>query len=197
MRISLNCKIIKIQISCGFVMNNQIHSTTVVGLIKNGQGALGSDGQVTLGNIVLKHGAKKIRRLYNGQVLAGFAGATADAFALLQRFEEKLEESRGNLYRSALELAKDWRTDRYLRRLEAMMIVMNHEKLLVLTGTGDVLEPDDQIAAIGSGGPYALAAAKSLVAHSNLNVKQIVQEALKIASQICIYTNNEFSIEEL
>lgn len=178
-------------------MNNQLHSTTVVGLIKNGQCALGSDGQVTLGNTVLKHGAKKIRRLYNGQVLAGFAGATADAFALLQRFEEKLEESRGNLYRSALELAKDWRTDRYLRRLEAMMIVMNKEKLLVLTGTGDVLEPDDQIAAIGSGGPYALAAGKALVSHSNLNAKQIVAEALKIASQICIYTNNEFSIEEL
>lgn len=178
-------------------MNNQLHSTTVVGLIKNGQCALGSDGQVTLGNTVLKHGAKKIRRLYNGQVLAGFAGATADAFALLQRFEEKLEESRGNLYRSALELAKDWRTDRYLRRLEAMMIVMNKEKLLVLTGTGDVLEPDDQIAAIGSGGPYALAAGKALVSHSNLNAKQIVEEALKIASQICIYTNNEFAIEEL
>lgn len=178
-------------------MNNQIHSTTVVGLIKNGQSALGSDGQVTLGNTVLKHGAKKIRRLYNGQVLAGFAGATADAFALLQRFEEKLEETRGNLYRSALELAKDWRTDRYLRRLEAMMIVMNNEKLLVLTGTGDVLEPDDQIATIGSGGPYALAAAKALVSHSNLNAKQIVEEALKIASQICIYTNNEFTIEEL
>ncbi|MGQ9819016.1 MAG: ATP-dependent protease subunit HslV [Candidatus Kapaibacteriales bacterium] len=178
-------------------MKSQIHSTTVLGLIKNGQGALGSDGQVTLGNTVLKHRAKKIRRLYNGQVLAGFAGATADAFALLQRFEEKLEESRGNLYRSALELAKDWRTDRYLRRLEAMMIVMNNEKLLVLTGTGDVLEPDDQIAAIGSGGPFALASAKALVAYSNLNARQIVEEALKIASQICIYTNNEFTIEEL
>lgn len=178
-------------------MENKIHSTTVVGLIKNGQCAIGGDGQVTLGDTVLKHHAKKIRRLYNSQVLAGFAGATADAFTLLQRFEEKLEESRGNLYRSALQLAKDWRTDRYLRRLEAMMIVMDKENLLVLTGTGDVIEPDDQIAAIGSGGPYALAAAKALFSHSQLGARQIVEESLKIASQICIYTNFTITIEEL
>lgn len=178
-------------------MSNEIHSTTVIGVIKNGKCAIGSDGQVTFGNTVLKHTAKKIRRLDNGKVLAGFAGATADAFTLLQRFETKLEESRGNLYRSALELAKDWRTDRYLRRLEAMMIVMDKEKLLVLTGNGDVLEPDDQIAAIGSGGPYALAAGKALLNHSQLDARQIVEQSLQIASQICIYTNSEFTIEEL
>lgn len=176
---------------------NNIIATTVIGLIKDGKAAIGSDGQVTLGETVLKHTARKIRRLYNGQVLAGFAGATADAFALLQRFEEKLEANRGNLFRSALDFAKDWRTDRYLRRLEAMMIVMNTEKILVLTGTGDVVEPDDNIAAIGSGGPYALSAARAMLKHSNLGAKEIVQEALRIASEICIYTNSQSTVEEL
>jgi len=174
-----------------------IHSTTVVGLIKNGKAVIGSDGQVTFGNTILKHTAKKIRKLYNGMVLAGFAGGTADAFALLQRFEEKLETTRGNLYRSVLEFARDWRTDRYLRRLEAMMIVMNKEKLFVLTGNGDVVEPDDNLAAIGSGGPFALASARALLHNTNLEPRQIVEISLKIASEICIYTNSEFTIEEI
>ncbi|MFN3781190.1 MAG: ATP-dependent protease subunit HslV [Candidatus Kapaibacteriota bacterium] len=174
-----------------------LHSTTVVGLIKDGKAVIGSDGQVTFGNAVLKHTAKKIRKLYNGSILAGFAGGTADAFALLQRFEEKLESTRGQLNRSVIEFAKDWRTDRYLRRLEAMMIVMNKDKMFVLTGNGDVVEPDDNLAAIGSGGPYALAAARALVEHSKLEPRDIVEVSLKIASQICIYTNTEFTIEEL
>jgi ATP-dependent HslUV protease subunit HslV len=174
-----------------------LHSTTVLGLIKDGKAVIGSDGQVTFGNTILKHTAKKIRKLYNGSVLAGFAGGTADAFALLQRFEEKLESTRGNLYRSVLEFARDWRTDRYLRRLEAMMIVMNREKLFVLTGNGDVVEPDDNLAAIGSGGPFALASARALVQNTNLEPRQIVEISLKIASEICIYTNSEFTIEEL
>jgi len=177
--------------------NKILHSTTVIGLIKDGKAVIGSDGQVTFGNTVLKHTAKKIRKLYNGTVLAGFAGGTADAFALLQRFEEKLEATRGALHRSVIEFAKDWRTDRYLRRLEAMMIVMNKEKLYVLTGNGDVVEPDDNLAAIGSGGPYALAAARALVENTNLDAHSIVQISLKIASQICIYTNSELTIEEL
>jgi ATP-dependent HslUV protease subunit HslV len=174
-----------------------LHSTTVLGLIKDGKAVIGSDGQVTFGNTILKHTAKKIRKLYNGSVLAGFAGGTADAFALLQRFEEKLESTRGNLYRSVLEFARDWRTDRYLRRLEAMMIVMNKEKLFVLTGNGDVVEPDDNLAAIGSGGPFALASARALVQNTNLEPRQVVEISLKIASEICIYTNSEFTIEEL
>jgi ATP-dependent HslUV protease subunit HslV len=174
-----------------------LHSTTVLGLIKDGKAVIGSDGQVTFGNTILKHTAKKIRKLYNASVLAGFAGGTADAFALLQRFEEKLESTRGNLYRSVLEFARDWRTDRYLRRLEAMMIVMNKEKLFVLTGNGDVVEPDDNLAAIGSGGPFALASARALVQNTNLEPRQIVEISLKIASEICIYTNSEFTIEEL
>ncbi|MGB9771861.1 MAG: ATP-dependent protease subunit HslV [Candidatus Kapaibacteriota bacterium] len=177
--------------------NKILHSTTVVGLIKDGKAVIGSDGQVTFGTTVLKHTAKKIRKLYNGSVLAGFAGGTADAFALLQRFEEKLESTRGNLYRSVIDFAKDWRTDRYLRRLEAMMIVMNKEKMFVLTGNGDVVEPDDNVSAIGSGGPYALAAARALMEHTNLEARAIVEISLKIASQICIYTNSEFHIEEL
>ncbi|MCX7879672.1 MAG: ATP-dependent protease subunit HslV [Ignavibacteria bacterium] len=179
------------------IQSKSIHSTTVIGILKDGKAAIGSDGQVTLGTTVLKQGAKKIRRLYNGSVLAGFAGGTADAFALLQRFEEKLDSTRGNLFRAVMDFAKDWRTDRYLRRLEAMMIVMNNEKILLLTGNGDVVEPDDNIAAIGSGAPYALAAARALVNHSTLSARQIVEESLRIASQICIYTNSEFTVEEL
>ncbi|MCX6154267.1 MAG: ATP-dependent protease subunit HslV [Candidatus Kapabacteria bacterium] len=175
----------------------KIRSTTVVGVVKDGKASLGSDGQVTLGTTVMKHSAKKVRKLYNDSILTGFAGATADAFTLLQRFEEKLEAHRGNLSRSAIDLAKDWRTDRYLRRLEAMLIVMDAQKMYLISGTGDVIEPDDNIIAIGSGGPYALSAARSMMRHSHLSAKEIVEESLKIASEICIYTNNNFNIEEL
>lgn len=177
--------------------NNTIKATTVIGVIRDGKAALGSDGQVTLGNTVMKHNAKKVRKIYNNKILAGFAGSAADAFALLQRFEEKVVEARGNLQKASIELAKDWRTDRYLRRLEAMLAVMNDQEILLISGTGDVIEPDDNIVAIGSGGPYALAAAKALMKHSNLSAKEIVQEALEIAGNICIYTNNSISIEEL
>ncbi len=173
------------------------HGTTVVGVIKDGKAVLGSDGQVTYGNTVMKHTARKVRKLYNDTILAGFAGATADAFTLLQRFEEKLETHRGNLYRSAIELAKDWRTDRYLRRLEAMLIVMDKSKVLLISGIGDVIEPDDNIITIGSGGPYALSAARVLMKHSKLSAREIVEESLNIAADICIYTNREQSIEEL
>lgn len=176
---------------------NFFRSTTVVGVIKDGKAALGSDGQVTFGNTVMKHSAKKIRLLYNNTILAGFAGATADAFTLLQRFEEKIESHRGNLYRAAIDLAKDWRTDRYLRRLEAMLIVMNTSKALLISGTGDVIEPDDNIITIGSGGPYALAAARALMKHTSLDAKQIVEESLRIAAEICIYTNTERTVEVL
>lgn len=176
---------------------NKIRSTTVVALIKDGKAAMGADGQVTLGNTVIKHSAKKVRRIYNDKVVTGFAGSTADAFTLLQRFEEKVESFRGNIYRASIDLAKDWRTDRYLRRLEAMMLVMDKERILLISGTGDVIEPDDGIVAIGSGGPYALSAARALAKHSDLSAKEIVEEALKIAGDICIYTNQSIVIEEL
>lgn len=176
---------------------SNIRSTTVVAVLRNGEAAMGSDGQVTLGNTVMKHNAKKIRTLYNNTVMAGFAGATADAFTLLQRFEEKLETHRGNLQRSAIELAKDWRTDRYLRRLEAMLAVMNKDEMLLLSGTGDVIEPQENILAIGSGGPYAQAAAQALIRNSDLSARELVEQSLKIAGDICIYTNNTISIEEL
>ncbi|MCX7736102.1 MAG: ATP-dependent protease subunit HslV [Candidatus Kapabacteria bacterium] len=177
--------------------NIDFHGTTVVGVIKDGKAVLGSDGQVSYGNTIMKHTARKVRKLYNDTILAGFAGATADAFTLLQRFEEKLETHRGNLYRSAIDLAKDWRTDRYLRRLEAMLIVMDKSKVLLISGIGDVIEPDDNIITIGSGGPYALSAARALMKHSNLSAREIVEEALNIAADICIYTNKEQTIEEL
>ena len=175
----------------------EIRSTTVIGVIKDRKAALGSDGQVTFNNTVMKHSARKVRRVYNDKILAGFAGATADAFTLLQRFEEKLESHSGNLFRASIELAKDWRTDRYLRRLEAMLIVMDASKALLISGTGDVIEPEDNIVAIGSGGMYALSAAKALVTHTQLSAKDIVEESLKIASNICIYTNSKILIEEL
>ncbi len=178
-------------------MNNKFHATTVIGILKDGKAALGSDGQVTLGNTVMKHSAKKVRKLYNGQILAGFAGSAADAFALLQRFEDKLESNRGNLQRASIELAKDWRTDRYLRHLEAMLAVMNNKEILLISGTGDVIEPDDNIIAIGSGGPYALAAARAMAKHTNLEAKIIVEESLKIAGEICIYTNSNITVEVL
>jgi ATP-dependent HslUV protease subunit HslV len=173
------------------------HGTTVLCVRKDGKVAIGGDGQVTLGQTVLKHNAKKIRRMYNNNVLAGFAGATADAFTLFEKFEGKLETYRGNITRAAVELAKDWRTDKILRRLEALLIVADKEHSFIISGNGDVIEPEDGIAAIGSGGPYAQAAAKALLYHTQLAPKQIVEEAMKITSKICIYTNESISIEEL
>jgi ATP-dependent HslUV protease, peptidase subunit HslV len=174
-----------------------IRSTTVICVRKDGKVALAGDGQVTLGETVIKQGAKKVRRLYNGQVIAGFAGSTADAFALFSRFESKLEEFRGNLPRAAVELAKEWRTDRALRHLQALLVVANKENTFLLSGTGDLIEPDDGIASIGSGGPLALAAAKALLKHSNLSAREIVEEALGIVGNICIFTNLSISVEEL
>lgn len=175
----------------------RFHGTTIVCVRKNGKVALGGDGQVTLGHTVLKHNAKKIRRMYNNNVLAGFAGATADAFTLFEKFEEKIETYRGNITRSAVELAKDWRTDKILRRLEALLVVADKEHSFIISGTGDVLEPEGGIAAIGSGGPYAFSAAKALLEHSELEPKEIVEAAMKITSKICIYTNESINIEEL
>ena len=177
--------------------NNKINSTTVIGLIKDGKAVIGSDGQVTLGNTIMKHKTKKVRKLYNDKVLAGFAGSTSDALTLFDRFDSKLEQYKGNLSRAAVELAKDWRTDKYLRRLEALLAVVDNEKTLIISGTGDVIEPDDGIVAIGSGAPYALAAARMLLKYSNLNAKDIVTEALNQAAKICIYTNDFITIEEL
>ncbi len=178
-------------------MENQIKSTTVICVKHKDKVVIGADGQVSFGNTVLKHGAKKIRRLYNGSVLAGFAGSTSDAFALFQRFEGKLEEYNGNLSRAAIELSKEWRTDKVLRRLEAMLIVADHEKLFILSGSGDVIEPDENILAIGSGGPYVQSAAIALKRFSDLGAREIVEKSLQIASDICIYTNSKFTIEEL
>jgi ATP-dependent HslUV protease subunit HslV len=174
-----------------------IRSTTVICVRKDGKVAMAGDGQVTLGETVIKQGAKKIRRLYNGQVIAGFAGSTADAFALFSRFESKLEEFRGNLSRAAVELAKEWRTDRALRHLQALLVVANKESTFLLSGNGDLIEPDDGIASIGSGGPLALAAAKALLKHSSLSAREIVEEALGIVGNICIFTNLSISVEEL
>jgi ATP-dependent HslUV protease, peptidase subunit HslV len=178
-------------------MKKKIKSTTVIGLIKNGKAVIGSDGQVTMGNTVMKHTAKKVRKIFNDKVLVGFAGATSDAFTLFERFEGKLEQYKGNLLRAATELAKDWRTDKYLRRLEALLAVVDKDKALIISGTGDVIEPDDGIVAIGSGGPYALAAARVMLKYTKLPAKEIVNEALLQSSSICIYTNNNITIEEL
>jgi ATP-dependent HslUV protease subunit HslV len=178
-------------------MQPTIKSTTVIGLRRNGKAALGGDGQVTIGGTIMKQHSNKIRKLHNNEVLAGFAGAAADAFTLFERFEEKLEQYRGNLDRAAVELAKDWRTDKYLRRLEALLAVINDKHALIVSGTGDIIEPDDGIVAIGSGGSYALAAARMLLKHSKLSAKEIVREALESAADICIYTNRNFVIEEL
>ncbi len=178
-------------------MNQTIHGTTVLCVRRGRQVVLGADGQVTLQNTVLKHTARKIRRLYNDQVLAGFAGSTSDAFSLLQRFEAKLEEYHGNISRAAVELSKDWRTDKVLRHLEAMLIVANAEKMYLLSGTGDIIEPDEDVLAIGSGGPYAQAAALALVRETTLGPRAVVEKALAIAAGICIYTNDRFVIEEL
>jgi len=175
----------------------ELHGTTILGVLRNGQVAIGGDGQVTLGNTIMKATAQKIRLLCNGEVIAGFAGATADAFTLFEKFEDKLKQVKGNLRKAAVELAKDWRSDKILRKLEAMMIVGNPQHLLVITGTGDVLEPDDEVIAIGSGGNYALSAARALLKHSDLTAKQIVEESLTVAADICIYTNHHITIEVL
>lgn len=178
-------------------MNSFIHATTIICVRKKGKVAIASDGQVTLGDTVIKHGAKKIRRLYNEKILAGFAGSSADSFALFARFEAKLEQYHGNLSRAAVELAKDWRTDRALRHLEAVMIVADEKNTFLISGTGDLIEPDDGIVGIGSGGPYALAAARALNKYSDLSARDIAMEAMQIAGKICIYTNENISIEEL
>ena len=174
-----------------------MQATTILAVRHKGQIVIGGDGQVTLGNTIMKHSASKVRRMHNGKVVGGFAGSTADAFSLFARFEEKLEKFQGNLPRSAVELAKDWRTDKMLRRLEAMLIVVDKDHSLLLSGTGDVIEPDDGILAIGSGGMFASAAAKALIQHSNLSAREIVEEAMKITESICIYTNSNITIEEL
>ncbi len=175
----------------------RFRSTTILGVRHRGKSALGGDGQVSFGNSVLKAKARKIRTLYGESVLAGFAGASADAFTLFEKFEARLEQYSGNLSRAAVELAKEWRTDRFLRRLEAQLIVMDKQGMFLISGTGDVIEPDDNIIAIGSGGAFAQAAATALVAHSDLSANQIVEEALKIAARICVYTNSELSIQEI
>ncbi len=174
-----------------------IKSTTIIGLKRNGKVAIGADGQVSLEDTIVKQNANKLRKLYNNNIIAGFAGASADAFTLFERFEAKIEEFRGNLPRAAVELAKEWRMDKYLRRLEAHLAVLDREHALVISGNGDVIEPDDGIVSIGSGGPYALAAARALVAHSDLDAKAIVKKSIEIASSICVYTNDRIVIEEL
>ncbi|MBP2642409.1 MAG: ATP-dependent protease hslV [Firmicutes bacterium] len=174
------------------------HATTIVAVCHKGKTAIAGDGQVTFGgNTVMKHNAKKVRRLYHGKILAGFAGSVADAFTLFTKFEQKLEEYNGNMMRSAVELAKDWRTDRVLRRLEALLIVTDAEHMLVISGNGEVIEPDDGVCAIGSGGPYALAAAKALISHSVLSAPEIARQSLEIAASICIFTNTNITVEEI
>jgi ATP-dependent HslUV protease subunit HslV len=173
------------------------HSTTILAVRHADRAVMAGDGQVTFGQTVVKHGARKIRRLYNDRILAGFAGSAADSFALFARFESKLEQHRGNLERSAIELAKDWRTDRLLRRLEAMLVVLDKTSTFLLSGTGDLIAPDDGIVAIGSGGPFALAAARALAANTGLDARAIAEKAMTIAADICIYTNTSLTIEEL
>jgi ATP-dependent HslUV protease, peptidase subunit HslV len=174
-----------------------IHATTVIGLSHNGHTVIGGDGQVTVGNAVMKQGARKVRKIYNDTVIAGFAGAAADAFTLFERFEERLQQYHGNLLRAAVELAKNWRTDKYLRQLEALLAVLDKNQALIISGTGEVIEPDDGIVAIGSGGNYALAAARMLRSHTDLSARAIVQKSLEAAADICIYTNKNITIEEL
>jgi ATP-dependent HslUV protease, peptidase subunit HslV len=174
-----------------------IHSTTILAVRHRDRAVMAGDGQVTFGQTVVKQKANKIRRLYNERILAGFAGSAADSFALFSRFESKLEQYRGNLHRSAVELAKDWRTDRVLRRLEAMLIVLDRDTTFLLSGNGDLIEPDDGIVAIGSGGPYALAAARALAGNTDLDARAIAEKAMAIAGEICIYTNATIALEEL
>jgi ATP-dependent HslUV protease subunit HslV len=176
---------------------SRAHATTVLAVRHNGKVVMASDGQVTLGQTVVKHGARKVRRLYHDKVLAGFAGAAADGFSLFSRFETKLEEHRGNLERAAVELARDWRTDRALRRLEAMLLVADARMMYLLSGTGDLIEPDDGVIGIGSGGAFAMAAAKALARHSALDARAIVEHAMNIAADICVYTNTKLTVEEL
>lgn len=175
----------------------KIRSTTILAVRHKGDVALAGDGQVSLGNTVMKHQARKVRRLYSGKVITGFAGATADAFTLYDKLEQKLEQYNGNLMRASVELAKEWRTDKYLRRLEAMLIAVDKDYSLLLSGTGDVIEADDGVLAIGSGGPYAQAAAKALVQHSELDAEEICKAALEIAGNICVYTNNSIIVEKI
>jgi ATP-dependent HslUV protease, peptidase subunit HslV len=174
-----------------------LRSTTVLAVIRNGRAVMAGDGQVSVGDTIMKQKAVKVRFMYKDTILAGFAGAAADAFSLFERLESQLEKFKGNLTKAAVELAKDWRTDRVLRRLEALIVAMDRDHMLVLSGTGDVIEPDEGVAAIGSGGPYALAAAKALMAHSDLDAPTIAKEALKIASSICVYTNEQIVVREI
>ncbi len=176
---------------------SQTHATTVLAVRHQGKVVMASDGQVTLGQTIVKHTAKKVRRLYHDRVLAGFAGTAADGFALFGRFENKLEEHRGNLERAAVELARDWRTDRVLRRLEAMLLVADAKWMYLLSGTGDLIEPDDGVMGIGSGGAFAMASARALVAHSTLDARAIVERAMAIAADICVYTNTRLTLEEI
>lgn len=179
-------------------MQSQINATTVVGVLHNGEAAIGGDGQATMNEAIMKSTVQKVRKLYDGKVLAGFAGSTADAFTLFERFEEKLQQYSGQLQRAAVELAKDWRSDRYLRRLEALLIVMDRDHLLLISGQGDVIEPDDQIVSIGSGGSFALASARSLKKHAaGLTARQMVEEALHTAADICIYTNHNITVLDI
>ncbi len=175
----------------------EFHGTTILALRHKGTVVVAGDGQVSLGQTVMKRSARKVRRIYDGKVIAGFAGATADAFTLFEKFEKQLQQYNGNLRRAAVELAKDWRTDRVLRRLEALLIIADKEALLVLSGSGDVIEPDDDVIAIGSGGNYALAAARVLIKHSQLDARTIAEEAMRVAAEICIYTNDQLTIETL
>ncbi|HDH96804.1 MAG TPA: ATP-dependent protease subunit HslV [Proteobacteria bacterium] len=172
-------------------------STTIVAVKRGGRVAMAGDGQVTMGETVIKQRAAKIRRLYKDTIMAGFAGAAADAITLFDRFESKLQDHQGNLLRAAVELAKDWRMDKYLRRLEALMIVANSEKMLILSGTGEIIEPDDDVCAIGSGGPYALASAKALLRNTDLSAREIAEQSIRIAAEICVYTNDSITIDEL
>ncbi len=175
----------------------RIRSTTILALRHAGKVVMAGDGQVSFGNTVMKRTARKVRRIYEGKVIAGFAGASADAFTLFDKFEKQLDQHNGNLRRAAVELAKDWRTDRVLRRLEALLVAADQDTLLVLSGSGDIIEPDDQVIAIGSGGNYALAAARALIKHTQLDARTIAEEAMRIAAAICIYTNDQLVIEEL
>ena len=178
-------------------MNNEIRATTVIGIRRNGEAAMGSDGQVSTGNTIMKHTAKKIRKMYDDKIVTGFAGSTSDALTLFEKFEAELTKYNGDIVRAAVELTKLWRTDKYLRHLEAILIVMDKDTLLIISGTGDVIEPDDNIIAIGSGGDYARAAAKALIKHTKLSVEEIVKESLYIASQICVFTNNNLTVVKL
>ncbi len=175
----------------------EFHATTICAVLRNGEVAMAGDGQVTIGNTIFKNGARKVRKIYGGRVLTGFAGSVADAFALLERFEDKLQTFGGNLLKSAVELAKDWRTDRVLRRLEAMLLVADRTRILLISGNGDVIEPDIPVMAIGSGGAYAQAAATALYENTQLSAREIAEKALKIAGNICVYTNTTITVEEL